>query len=133
MMALSVHDNVLVSYEVRCEEQTIILRSEYRVDGKPTEFTNVLFGGVCAYHFQNDAFGNIIFDVYEIPLEEFVNRYGAELFELDQMTGSLGKWVEALDSAPTHMREKEIKGFELSSSLGLCGWILAKDMTISPA
>jgi hypothetical protein len=133
MTTPSVHDNVLVSYEFRCEEQTIILHTEYREDAKPTEFTNVVFEGVRAYHLQNDAFGNIIFDVSEIPMEQFLNRYGGELFELERMTGSLGKWVEALDTAPGYLREQEIKGFELSSSLGLSGWILAKGTSISSA
>lgn len=130
-MTLSVHDNLLVSYEVRCEERTIILHTEYRVDDKPTEFTKVVFEGVRAYHLQNDAFGNIIFDLSEIPVEQFLNRYGTEMSELARMTGSLGKWVEALDSAPTYLREQEIKGFELSASLGLSGWILAKGMSVS--
>jgi hypothetical protein len=30
-MALTVHDNLLVSYEVRCDVRTILLRTEHRV------------------------------------------------------------------------------------------------------
>ena len=36
-MALSIHDNLLISYEVRCDVRTIVLRTEYRVKGKPIE------------------------------------------------------------------------------------------------
>ncbi len=57
-MAVSVHDNLLISYEVQCEARTIILRTEYRVENEPTEFTNVIFKDVQGYHFENDAFGN---------------------------------------------------------------------------
>jgi hypothetical protein len=71
-MALSIHDNLLVSYEVHCEQRTITLRTEYRVENKPTEFTNVVFEGVQGYHFENDAFGNIIFDVTDVPAEQFL-------------------------------------------------------------
>jgi hypothetical protein len=35
-MAVSVHDNLLISYEVQCEARTIILRTEYRVKNEPT-------------------------------------------------------------------------------------------------
>ena len=60
MESLSIHDNLLVSYEVQCEARTIMLRTEYRVENEPTQFTNVVFKGVQGYHFENDAFGNVI-------------------------------------------------------------------------
>jgi hypothetical protein len=68
-MTPSIHDNLLISYEVQCEKQIITLRTEYRREDKPTEFTNVVLSGVQGYHFENDAFGNIIFDVAEVPVE----------------------------------------------------------------
>ena len=87
-MTLSVHDNLLVSYEVHCEQRIITLRTEFRVEGTPTEFTDVVFEGVQGYHFENDAFGNIIFDVSNMPAEGFLTQYGAEISELYHMTGS---------------------------------------------
>ena len=51
-MALSIHDNLLVSYEVQCEARTIMLHAEYRVENEPTQFTNVVFKGVQGYHFE---------------------------------------------------------------------------------
>jgi hypothetical protein len=128
-MTVSVHDNHLVSYEVQCETRTITLRTEYR-DRKPTEYTSVVFGGVQCYHFQNDAFGNIIFDVSELPVEQFLREYGAEIKELYRMNG-WPTWAADLDSAPRHLSEEGIKTFVLSSSLGLSGWVLAEEMTIS--
>lgn len=126
----SVHDNLLISYEVHCEKRTISLRTEYRLKDKPTEFTNIIFEGVRAYHFQNDAFGNIIFGVENVPAEWFLERYGAEIVETNRMAGSPGEWVKDLDSAPAYLSEQEIQAFTLSSSLGLCGWVLAKKMLI---
>jgi hypothetical protein len=132
-MTLSIHDNLLVSYEVQCERRTIILRTEYRLENKPTEFMNVVFGGVQGYHFENDAFGNIIFEVEEVPVDWFLTEYGAEISELQRMAGSPGPWVKNLTSAPEYLHEHEIKPYVLSSSLGLSGWILAKEMSISQA
>jgi hypothetical protein len=129
-MTISVHDNLLVSYEVQCEKRTITLRTEYRAKDTPAEFANVVFEGVQAYHFEDDAFGNIIFDVTEVPTEYFLRRYSAELSEMNRMAGVPGKWVEALDSAPTYLHEQGIKGYELSSSVGLSGWVLARAMSI---
>jgi hypothetical protein len=89
-MTPSIHDNLLISYEVHCEKRTITLRTEYRVKGKPTEFTNVVFEGVQGYHFENDAFGNIILGLAAAPLERFLTEYGAQISESYRMAGSPG-------------------------------------------
>jgi hypothetical protein len=129
-MTISVHDNLLVSYEVQCESRTITLHTEYRVDGKPTEFTNVVFEGLQAYHFENDAFGNIIFDVNEIPSEQFLSEHGAEISELYRYNGR-PDWAADPASAPEHLRNQGIKAYILSSSYGMSGWVLAKELSIA--
>jgi hypothetical protein len=72
-MTVSIHDNHLVSYEVQCETRTITLRTEYR-DREPTEYTNVVFGGVKGHHFQNDTFGNIISMCQTSPSSSFLEN-----------------------------------------------------------
>jgi hypothetical protein len=130
-MTLSIHDNLISSYEVHCEKRTITLRTEYRVENKTTEFTNVVFKEVQGYQFENDAFGNIIFDVSNIPVEQFLKEYGAEVSELYRMNGS-PTWAADLASAPECLSEQGIKAFILSSSLGLTGWVLAKEISVLP-
>ena len=74
-MTRSVHDNLLVSYEVQCEARTITLRTEYRHPDKLTEFTNVIFEGVQGYSFHNDAFGNILFDLESVSVETLLTQF----------------------------------------------------------
>jgi hypothetical protein len=101
------------------------------VENKPTEFTNVTFKGVQAYHFENDAFGNIIFDVTDVPVEQFLKQYGAEISELYRFNAT-PTWAADLASAPAHLSNQGIRGYVLSSSYGLSGWILAKEISILP-
>jgi len=129
----SIHDNLLVSYEVECETRTITLRTEKRLEGKPTERTNVHFVGVEGYHFENDAFGNIIFGLEEVPLEQFFSNYGQEITESYRMAGSPAPWAANLSSAVSVLRNKAIQAFVLSSSYGLSGWVLAREVAIVPA
>ncbi|MBI3645522.1 MAG: hypothetical protein HY233_06125 [Acidobacteriales bacterium] len=129
-MALSIHDNLLVSYEVQCEARTIMLRTEYRVANKPTEFTNVVFEGVQGYRFQNDAFGNIILGLETVPVEQVLTEYSAEISESYRMAGSPGPWAANLGSAPAYLHAQGVKGFILSSSYGFSGWVLAKEISI---
>ena len=129
-MALSIHDNLLVSYEVRCEARTILLRTEYRVKNEPTEFVNVLFKGVEGYRFENDAFGNIISNVHTVAIDEFLKEHGAEISESYRMAGSPGPWAGNLETASGRLLERGIQGFILYSSYGLSGWVLAREISI---
>jgi hypothetical protein len=129
-MTPSIHDNQLVSCEVQYEKRTITLRTEYRVENKPTEFTNVVFEGVQGYNFENDAFGNIILDLATVSVEYLLTAYGPQIAESYRMAGSPGTWAANLDSAPDYLRGQGIKGFVLSSSYGLSGWVLAKEMLV---
>jgi hypothetical protein len=129
-MAQSIHDNLLVSYEVQCEARMITLRTEFRVPDEPSEFTSVTFEGVQGYSFRNDAFRNIIFDVESVSVEALLTQFGAEIAESYRVGGSPAPWAANLASAPEYLRDRGIKGFILSSSYGLSGWILAREMSV---
>jgi hypothetical protein len=132
-MALSVHDNLLISYEVQCDARLITLRTEFRTKNGPTEFTNIIFKGVQGYNFENDAFGSIILGLEAIPIEQFLTEYGAEISESYRMAGSPGPWAKNLETASEYLQKQGIQGFILTSSYGLSGWILAREMSSLPA
>lgn len=131
-MSLSIHDNNVISYEVHCEARTIVLRTEYRVKNEPTEFTNLIFKGVQGYCFENDAFGNIILDLDTVTIEQLLAEYGTTISESYRMAGAPGPWAGDLETAPGLLREQGLQGFILSSSYGLSGWVLAREVSISP-
>jgi hypothetical protein len=132
-MALSIHDNLLVSYEVQCEARTILLRTEHRAKEKPTEFVNVLFTGVEGYDFENDAFGNIIFGVETTEVAEILKTHGPSISESYRMAGSPAPWAANLEAASRKLSELGVQGFTLNSSFGLSGWILAREVSIFSA
>ena len=132
-MALSVHDNLLIYYEVQCEERTILLRTERRVKNEPTEFTHVSFKGVEGYRFENDAFGNVIFGLENVLVEKFLGEYGREISESYNAAGSPGPWAVNLGTASAYLREQRTQAFILSSSYGLSGWLLAREISIFSA
>jgi hypothetical protein len=88
-MLPSFHDDYLAGYEVDCEAREIKLHikpgaSAAQQAGRST----VVFTGVESYNFQNDAFGNIIFDLETVALPGFVSEYRAELAESFRMCGT---------------------------------------------
>jgi hypothetical protein len=127
-MAISVHDNFIISYEVHCEGREIRMQTEYRDRGEPFERTLVVFTGVEAYDFQHDCLGNILFDIEEVSAESIIAEKTAEFQEGHRLSGWPRFWRDSLDEVRSYLREQATRGFEISSSYGMSGWVLARDM-----
>jgi hypothetical protein len=130
-MLPSLHDDFLVSYEVNCEARQIKLcaKRDARLPAIKEEQTRrtMVFNGVEGYQFENDASGNIIFSLEEIPVEQLLAKYGARIAESYCLAGAPSSWAADLASATQALAVKGIRGFVLSSSYGLSGWVLAKE------
>jgi len=132
----SLHDNFLVSYEVNCEARQIKLHA--KVDPRDPakrqkQPRTVVFNGVEGYQFENDAFGNIIFSLEAVSIEQVLAGYGSGIAESYRMAGAPGPWAADLASAAQVLAAKGVQGFILSSSYGLSGWVLAKEALVGPA
>jgi hypothetical protein len=132
----SFHDDFLVSYEVDCEARRIRLRAkpDGRVEanrGLPARA--IIFEGVEGYQFENDAFGNIIFSLECISVERLLAAYGSKIAESFRQAGAPGPWAADIAAAAQFLKTKGVQAFELSSSYGLSGWILAKEVLVEQA
>jgi hypothetical protein len=130
-LEISVHDNTLHSYCVSAEEERISLHTSY-VDQNLRETTDIVFTGVAAYRFELDNFMTIIFDVSEVNVEIIYTK-NRDLFEQGRKYCWPGAWNSSEETVLAHLVANEIKGYRLSSSIGMVGWVLAKAMTIVSA
>ncbi len=130
-MPISVHDNRLKRYTVNEGNKTILLETIFR-DAETDEITNVLFSGVAAYFFENHSLqlGTIIHDIEEVDTATLLDSNWRK-FEGGKKWGWPGYWAETKESAQTYFNENEIRAYDISSSCGLCGWVLAQGMEIS--
>lgn len=135
-MLPSLHDDFVISYEVNCETRQIKLhtkpdpRDPAKRDQRPR---TIVFDGVEGYQFEHDAFGNIIFSLDAVSIEQVLADYGSGIAESYRMSGAPGPWAADLASAAQVLAAKGVKGFVLSSSYGLSGWVLAKEALVEPA
>ena len=124
----SVHDNNVYAYAVLCERRRIVLHTEYR-DGSVEEYTDVVFTGVVAHHFERVLEGNILFDIEEVDPEYVVTEW-AELFARQKNYG----WPRIEYAEPQDLvaalRQDGVMGYEIGSSYGLCGWVLATKLDV---
>jgi hypothetical protein len=124
----SFHDDYLLSYEVQCEARIISLRVR---DANHGGISTVIFSGVERYHFENDAFGNIILSLEAVSVETVLSEYKEQIAESYRMAGAPGPWAHELLSAGAGLTQRGVHGYFLSSSFGMSGWVLAKHVEVS--
>ena len=131
-MGESVHDNRLLGYEVGHAAREIRLRTEYP-HSDPPERTDMVFAGVAAYGFRHDALalGTIIFSVEEVDPVSITRECAAE-FAKGLPYGWPGDWARSTETAAAFFESEGIRGYEISSSLGLNGWVLATSVRYEP-
>jgi hypothetical protein len=128
---ISIHDNRLVSYTVDGENQRIALHTFYE-EQEPHEHTDVIFSGVVAYDFECDNFGTILFDITERPLSE-AYASNASLFVRLKGYGWPVVHYDTVDELLQRLSEQQVRGFIITSSWGMYGFVLARDMQILQA
>jgi hypothetical protein len=123
-MNISVHDNRVIAYQVDCERRRIVLHTRFD-EREPVELTDVIFEGVEAYELAGDNFGNILFDVREIPIAQLVDEHRATFAE-GVVFAWPGSWNESPEAALRHFEAEGVKAFEIASAFGLAGWVVAR-------
>jgi hypothetical protein len=123
---ISIHDSTLLSYTVDCQKHRITLHTSF-MDCDLHELTDVLFSGVVAYHFENDSFGTILFDIFEAPIEE-IYADNQELFARSKDYGWPVIHYNTEQDLMNNLNERHVKGYRIGSSIGLSGFILAEEM-----
>src|SRR5439155_16532339 len=115
-MELSVHDNILYGYTVVADQNqsrsyTITLYTEF-LDSPPAEYTNVVFTGVVAHHFESELPNSILFDIEETDLERtYIDDQ--ELFERLKNYGWPYIYTTS-DELFVTLKAKQIKAFTIS-------------------
>lgn len=133
-MLPSLHDYYLASYEVNCEARVIKLHARHPdfAEGRGVHTITIAFSGIEGYHFKNDAFGNIVFSLRTVSVEELLLDYRSEITESYRIAGAPGPRAADLVTACELLAAKGVKGFVIASSFGLSGWVLAKEASVSP-
>ena len=124
---ISVYDNSVVAYEVLAKEKKIVLHTECR-DRESHEFTDIVFEEGLSYDFENDLFGTIIFDVKEVDLPALLKENVA-MFEDGWHYGWSRGWERDKKDIDVFVRRLKMRAFELSSTYGMSGWVLARRMS----
>ena len=119
----NVQDNRVLKYAVDFEKSEMVLhtRSEDKV------LTDIVFSGVVAYLFEDTIMGCIIMDLEEWPVEDFIDYLGENYLADHQKYDWPFEYTD-LDGLKRKIAEKGITIYNLASSYGMSGFILAKSV-----
>ncbi len=122
----SVHDNLLTRYSVDARDRKIVFETEDPYTTPPEQVT-VMFLGVQAYFFEDDIFNNILFDIEECNPAWILDHY-RETLGAGACHGWPWGWEREKENLSEFVSRLGLKFFDVSSSLGLSGWVLCKEI-----
>ena len=120
-----VHDNVIKSFFVDLEKGTLKMETTW----EDKEVTTIEFTGLLAHKFEHVISTSIIFGLYQATIESFIDE------EKDYLSESLkygfpSTKASTLEKLKHELEAGQYKIFWIDSVLGLCGYIIAKDINI---
>ena len=128
-----VHDNEILSYHADIWNKKLQILTEYC----DKEKILITFTGVIAHQFENVTYHNIISGITQcniisgitqIRMDYFIDKNKTMLD--DRLKYAFPIYVKNCEELKTYLKENEQKVFEIKSSLGLCGFVIAKEISI---
>ena len=122
------HDDHLTGYAVDGAARRITFDISWPYETETNVHrARVVFAGVEGYFFEHDLGGNILYAIEENSVEDFL-RENAEWFERERKWGWPLFWKSDVDGTMRHIFEARAKLFDISTSYGLSGWIVAQSV-----
>ncbi|MCL2851976.1 MAG: hypothetical protein FWE20_02940 [Defluviitaleaceae bacterium] len=116
-----VHDNIIQSFSVDFENETLIIK---------TDETDVIFTGYLTHIFRCEVKNSIILDIEEFPLNNFIISESKSLNELKSSGWHILSGYETESDLLNYLQINKYRAFLISASVGLNGWVLAKQTNI---
>lgn len=119
------HDDYIVSYFVDIDNKSIQIIT---CNDEKTVKHRVTFSGVLTHSFNCILEYNILFDITDSKVELFLNDNSRQLEEMKNYCWPINyaKSEELAD----YLKQKKYRYYIINSSLGMCGWVLAKRFKI---
>ena len=125
------HDYHLTKHTVNGESREVAFQVSWPYDS-PADIrrATITFSGVECYFLEHDLGSNIVYAFGEVPLHDFI-KSNATSFDQSVKWGWPLFWGLGAEKRSALLHERHIRCFELSSSYGMRGWILAAEVVES--
>ena len=124
---VSLHDHHVRTPSVDAAAKRLRLITGFPQQRGPQE-AEAIFDGVEAYLMEGDVLGTILFEVEEVEPLALYDKHEKKLRNCYRSGGGHAPWVESRESAVLFIRDKAIRGFDITSSIG--GTVWARSLTV---
>ena len=125
---IRIHDNEITSYEFHLPEKRLTLNTSYQSENTKVHFLHVL-----AYSFDGAGDQNILFEITDNSIKGFVNWYASHADTQKALEyGFPLKGFPNPEALLTFLKAEGYQYYEVNASVGLDGFVLAKDMKMVP-
>jgi hypothetical protein len=123
----SIHDHSLLEYCVDLANRRVVLITlpESARIYPDTPARETVFDGMESHHFGAVAASVIFLDIEESPLSEFLRAHELEFNEGARIVGAPAWWRGSVSAAEKYLVERDVHAFDITSSYGFDGWVLA--------
>lgn len=119
-----IHDSIVVSYMVDFKKEILQLNTNYH--GKEA---TIKFQGLLAHDFENVIRNNIIFSISQVTIECFILEKSNILVEALKY-GFPTIEVCSIKELEDFLKVNKYKIFYIESSMGMVGYVIAKEINI---
>ena len=123
-MFQGIHDSQVLAYSADSRSGQVLLHLREGPEGSP--LFDLRFSGVVAHQFPYPLMPSWVLDLVQVPAEELLTREWDAIAEGFRLVGWPGSWANSLENAHAHCRAQNVSGYDLETSYGMTGWVLAK-------
>jgi len=129
-MATSIHDHHVLQLTVDAAGRTIRLRTTDPHASEP-RVAEVVFQGVEGYTFRGDALGTILHAIEPVDAFSLYREHAVEMQRVYAESGGHAPWARSDAEAEAFLVGREIRGYVVSSSIGLTGAVWARGLSVT--
>ena len=124
-MFAGIHDSRLMAYSVNSETQEVVL-TFHPHQGSAASSVALTFYGVAAHCFDAPLLPAILAAVIPVSAAWLLNNQWPSIERGYRQCGWPGPWADTLANATRFVEVSSLQGFQIESSYGLSGWVLAR-------
>jgi len=125
-MFSDVHDSQVIAYAVDSIANEVLLHLRAGPEGSP--LFGLKFHGAIAHRFPHPLMPSWVFGLVEVPAEKLLVREWECIAEGFRLVGWPGPWADSLENAVAHCDGNAVVGYDLETSYGMHGWVLASSV-----
>jgi hypothetical protein len=124
-----IHDSLLVGYSVSAESRELVLSLQPH-QGSASAAFSIVFEGWIAHLFDAPLLPAILAEVVPVSAEAVITSEWRCIEQRFKQSGWPGPWADTLASATKFAQTSGVQAFQIESSYGLSGWILARSARV---